>query len=169
MTCPPSQAGSQEERLIDIVTIADRPDLIPTVVGWLWEEFWRHDGYSSEDTRTAVAASIARSGPPQTFVTLLNGRPTGTASLAAEDLDERPDLTPWLAGVYVVPGARGRGFATKLVATVEQASRLSSIPVIWLYTNTAERLYTRAGWQTVEVVEREGKRPVTLMRKSLEA
>ena len=162
-------AGSQEERLEEVVTIADRPDLIPTVVGWLWEEFWRHDGYSFEDTRTAVAASVARSGPPQTFVTLLNGRPVGTASLAAEDLDERPNLTPWLAGVYVVPEARGCGYATKLVATVEQASRLSSIPVIWLYTNTAERLYKRVGWQTVEVVEREGKRPVTLMRKSLKA
>jgi len=77
--------------MTETVTIADRPDLIPTVVGWLWKEFWCYDGYSVEDTRIVVTAAIARSGPPQTFVTLANGSPVGTASLAAEDLDERPN------------------------------------------------------------------------------
>lgn len=150
-----------------IVPVADRPDLVPVVARWLWEAFWQYDGYAPEQTTVAIGAAVARRGPPQTFVLLVDGEPVGTASLAARDLDERPDLTPWLAGVFVVPEARGRGHAPRLVATVEAACRNASIPTVWLYTNTAERLYARLGWRTVETVPRDGKPPVALMRRDL--
>ena len=148
-----------------IVAIADRPDLIDVVTGWLWHEFWRHDGYSLAETRRAVAASTARSGPPQAFVLLARGQPVGTASLVIDDLDERPGLTPWLAGVFVLPEARGRGYAARLVEAVEAAARAASIGTAWLYTNTAAGLYSRLGWRPVEVVPRQGKPSVTVMRK----
>jgi GNAT superfamily N-acetyltransferase len=77
---------------------------------------------------------------PRTFILLANSEPVGTASLAAHDLDERPDLTPWLAGVFVVPHARGRGYAAHLISAVEQEARIASISTLWLYTNTAERI-----------------------------
>jgi len=90
----------------------------------------------------------------------------GTASLTAHDLDERPDLTPWLAGVFVPPHARGQGHAGRLVAAVEREARAASIATLWLYTNTAERIYARAGWKTVETVQHNGK-PFALMRRDL--
>lgn len=154
---------------MSIVKIVDRPDLVQTVADWLWQEFWRQDGYSLADTHLAVAASIARLGPQQTFVLLVDGEPVGTASLTAEDLDERPGLTPWLAGVFVIPEARGRGYATRLIGAVEAACRAASVPVLWLYTNTAERMYAGAGWRVVEVVPRQGRCPVTVMRRDLGA
>jgi GNAT superfamily N-acetyltransferase len=89
----------------------------------------------------------AETGPTQTFILLIDGEPVGTASLVAHDLDERPDLTPWLAGVFVAPKYRGRGYVGRLIAAVEQAGRSASIPTLWLYTNTAERVYARAGWE----------------------
>jgi len=150
-----------------IVTTADRPDLVPTVTGWLWREFWRHDGSTLEQTRDAVAASAAQPGLPHCFVLLADGEPVGTASLTATDLDERPDLTPWLAGVFVVPEACGQGHATRLVAAVEAAGRSASIPKLWLYTNTAEGLYARIGWRSVAAIQRCNRRPVTLMRRDL--
>jgi GNAT superfamily N-acetyltransferase len=57
---------------------------------------------------------------PRTLVLLVEDEPVGTASLAAHDLDERPDLTPWLTGVFVAPHARGQGYAAELIAAVEQ-------------------------------------------------
>ncbi len=150
-----------------IVSVAERRDLVPVVADWLWQEFWRSDGYALEDTAAAVAAATADIGPPQTFVLLVDGRPVGTASLAAEDLDERPQLTPWLAGVLVIPQARRRGYAGHLIRAVERACRTASIPAAWLYTNSAEALYARAGWKAVEIVARQAKSPVTLMRKEL--
>jgi GNAT superfamily N-acetyltransferase len=149
-----------------MVRTGDRPDLIPTVVDWLWEAFWRPNGHPLELVRDLVAASVAEIGPPQTFVLLADGAPVGTAALVAHDLDERPDLTPWLAGVFVAPEARGRGYAALLIAAVEAASRAAAIPTLWLYTNTAEHIYRRAGWHAIETFERRGK-SMTLMRRDL--
>jgi len=103
---------------------------------------------------------------PRTFILLADGEPVGTASLVVHDLQERPDITPWLAGVFVVPQARGRGYAARLIAAVEQASRAALISTLWLYTNTAERIYARAGWLTVGTVQHRGK-PFALMRRDL--
>jgi GNAT superfamily N-acetyltransferase len=140
---------------------------VATVADWLWHEWWPDAGETLEATRDAVAASVSPSGPPQTFVLLADGAPVGTASLIAHDLDERPALSPWLAGVFVVPEARGRGNVMHLIQPVEDACRSAGIGTVWLHTAGAERVYARAGWHGVEVIQRQGKRPVTLMRRDL--
>lgn len=151
---------------ISIVSTSDRPDLVPVIAGWLWDEFWRADGHSLEDTFDAVTASVTARPMPRTFILLVDGEPAGTASLAAHDLPERPDLTPWLAGVFVEARSRGRGYAARLVAAVEQEALAASIPTLWLYTHSAERIYARAGWRTVETVEHRGK-PFALMKRDI--
>jgi GNAT superfamily N-acetyltransferase len=103
---------------------------------------------------------------PRTLVLLVDDKPVGTASLTAHDLEERPDLTPWLAGMFVAPMARGQGHAAQLIAAVEDEARKASSPCLWLYTNTAERIYARAGWRTIETVLHTSK-PFALMRRDL--
>ena len=103
---------------------------------------------------------------PRTFILLADGEPVGTASLVAHDLDERPDLTPWLAGVFVEPHARGQGYAGRLISAVEQEARGASLPTLWLYTNKAARIYARAGWRTVETVQHRSQ-PFALMKRDL--
>jgi GNAT superfamily N-acetyltransferase len=152
---------------ITVIPIADRPDLVPVIARWLWEAFSQDDGHSLDQTQALVATSVSEVGPPQCFVLLVNGEPVGTASLTAEDLDERPDLTPWMASVFVVPEKRRMGLARRLIEAVERAGVDAAISTVWLYTHTAERLYAQAGWQAVELVRREGKKPVVLMRKQL--
>jgi GNAT superfamily N-acetyltransferase len=151
-----------------IVRTADQPDLVPVVAHWLWEEFSRQSGRPLEHVHERIAASTAASGPPQTFVLLIDDEPVGTASLVGQDLDTRPDLTPWLAGVFVVPGARGRGHAARLIEAVEAAGRAAAIPSLWLYTHAAERIYARAGWHTVEYFDHRS-RICALMRRELDA
>lgn len=151
---------------IEVVSISDRPDLIPLVTDWLWECFWRKLGYRRSDAQDYVASGISRSGPPQTFVALAAGVPVGTATLAITDLDERPELTPWAADVFVPPEARGRGYAAHLIRAIEDACRDASIATLWLHTHTAERLYTRLGWKTVEYFDLHGER-TALMRRDL--
>jgi GNAT superfamily N-acetyltransferase len=86
--------------------------------------------------------------------------------LAFQDLEERADLTPWLAGVYVKPEWRGQGLAASLIATVEEECRRRSVGTLWLYTRSAENLYARAGWRKVETVTQNGKL-YALMRRDL--
>jgi GNAT superfamily N-acetyltransferase len=149
-----------------IATIRERPDLVPVVAEWLWDAFWRQDGHSLEETRQAWAEAVAPRGPPQCFVLLADGVAVGTAGLVVEDLEERPDLTPWLASVFVAQSARGRGYAGLLVRAVEAAAREADVATLWLYTVTAERIYARLSWQTAERFDRKGK-VAALMRRDL--
>ena len=77
----------------EIVRIAERPDLVPMVAQWLWDE-WHLDAGDSFRVADAAAASVSPSGPPHTFVLLVDNRPVGTANEVLHDLDERPNLTP---------------------------------------------------------------------------
>ncbi len=149
-----------------LVTTADRPDLVELTTRWKWAAFSRDTEQFEDVLRRAQLGSAMGLIIPQTLVLLVDDQPVGTASLTAQDLDERPDLTPWLAGVFVVPHARGRGYAGQLITAVEQQARKASVSTLWLYTNTAERIYARAGWQTIETVQHDGK-PFALMRRDL--
>ena len=149
-----------------VVSVIARPDLVEVTVRWRWNE-WLRDREPFEDAlERAKQATAMGLKIPQSFVLLIDDEPVGTASITAHDLEERPDLTPWLAGVFVVPEARGRGYAAKLVAAVEEEARRQSISTLWLYTNTAERIYVRVGWRTVETILHDGK-PSALMRRDL--
>lgn len=152
---------------IRIVPTSERPDLAAIVAWWLWNEWARAAGR----TYTQVldrATRVAMTRPPLStqFVLLQDGEPLGTASLYPTDLPGRPDLTPWLAGVFVEPPARGQGHAIRLVAAVEAEARAQSVATLWLYTHTAERLYARLGWTRVETVV-EGGKDHALMRRDL--
>lgn len=84
------------------------------------------------------------------------------------DLESRPDLTPWLGGLYVESAfhSRSRGHVTALVRCVEDCARAASVPLLWLYTASAEGLYLQLGWQSVGI-EQENGHAVTLMRRAL--
>lgn len=108
---------------IRIVGLAERPALVPVVGIWLWEEWAKRKGRTLEQVIARLASYRATTGPEQTFVLLEGATPVATASLVHHDLDPRPELTPWLAGVYVDPPFRGRGHAARLVRAVEERRR----------------------------------------------
>ena len=149
-----------------IVSTSDRPDLVEVTARWRWEAFVRDtepfEGVLKRAQRTASMGLAI----PRTLVLLVDDVPVGTASLKAHDLEERLDLTPWLAGMFVAPCARGQGYAAVLIAAIEEEARKASISTLWLYTNTAEQVYARVGWRTVEIVLHDGK-PFALMRRDL--
>ncbi|AWN47046.1 GNAT family N-acetyltransferase [Methylobacterium terrae] len=152
---------------LTIVTTADRPDLAPVTARWRWEAFLQGRGRSLAEAMAAEAAPAT--GPmPRTCVLLSDDEPVGMASLSAHDLEPRPDLTPWLAGVFVAPRARGRGYAARLVAAVEGQAASLAVPTLWLYTRSAEGLYARLGWRNVERF-RYREKAYALMRRDLGA
>lgn len=154
--------------VLHVITTSERPDLAPVVAGWRWQDFWRRDGHSYDDTLQAVIKSVTSYPMPRTFILLADGSPVGTASLAEHDLDDRRDLSPWLAGVYVDPSACGKGYSKPLIEAVLQECRRLAHPVIWLYTRTAEGLYAKSGWSTAERFELRNQ-PYALMRLAIES
>ena len=152
---------------LSVTTLRERPDLLPIVAEWLWHQWWERLGRTLKQTEAIYAECIAEIGAPQTFILLEGDEPIGTVTMARRDLDERPHLTPWLAGVFVIPDRRGRGYIRLLFAEFEKACRAASVDTAWLFTSTAERVYLRAGWETVELIHRPGEKSVVLMRRAI--
>src|ERR1700760_3345502 len=118
----------------ETVTLSQKPSLIPQVAQWLWTEWRRRKVRTLDRVANRLAARAASGGPEQTFVVLDGGTPVATASFVVSDLVSRPDLTPWLASVFVDPPHRGRGHAARLVRRVEEAARAANTEILWLYT-----------------------------------
>ncbi len=152
--------------MLNVTTIAARPDLAPLVARWIWEEWGRAKGRPLERAVASVSARTAHTGLEQCFIVLEDGEPTATASLVTRDCETRPDLSPWLASVFVAPAYRGRGYARVLVTTVESAARTAGVPALWLITETAEQLYASLGWKAEGSIIEQG-RPMVLMRRAL--
>jgi GNAT superfamily N-acetyltransferase len=130
---------------------------------WLVAEFRYPGGQTVEELRTRILSSPI--GPEESFVLFDHDKPVGTASLSHDDLASRRDLTPWLAGVFVEPAYRNRGYASLLVRQVEAFASAASVSTLWLYTWTAESLYTRLGWQREGVETNRGDEVVLMSRR----
>ena len=153
--------------MIEIVTLFDRPEFIPLVAQWNWAE-WRDllPCASCEAFADDLRAKTRRDGIPITYLALDAGAAVGMVSLLADDLESRPELTPWLASLYVLPERRGHGLGTMLVRHAMAAARGFGIGTLYLYTPGQEAFYRRLGWEFLEATEFRG-RAVTIMTRHL--
>ncbi len=149
-----------------IVTLAERPGLVGKVAFWQWDAWGRQRGRRLESVAHDVRPLTKQNSAEEGFVLLDAGDPVATACLTSDDLDTRPDLSPWLASVFVEPAYRGRGHATALVGAVEQAALARGHSTLWLFTWDTMPLYARLGWETVGRETHHGSE-VTLMRRQL--
>jgi GNAT superfamily N-acetyltransferase len=75
----------------------------------------------------------------------------GTASVIASDLDERPELTPWVAAVWVEETARGHGVGAALVEQATQASFALGFARTYLCARAPMTpFYEGLGWTLIE-------------------
>ena len=138
--------------------LADHREHIPQLAGWLHAQWGYLHENDSVDRRVArLESRTTRGGVPVTFVAVDGETLLGSASLVDDDLETRPELTPWLASVYVAPEHRGRGVASALVRRVVDEARDSGVSRLYLWTTDQERLYARLGWMPVERMRFEGE------------
>ena len=131
--------------------LADHREHIPRLAGWLHAQWgYLHENDSVERRAARLESRATRGGIPVTFVAVDGETLLGSASLVDDDLETRPELTPWLASVYVAPEHRGRGVASALVQRVVEEARGSGVDRLYLWTTDQERLYARLGWEPVE-------------------
>jgi GNAT superfamily N-acetyltransferase len=72
----------------------------------------------------------------------------------------------WLALVYTLPEYRGKGCGSMLCEKIQTIVRDLGFDEMWLFTDTAESLYQRLGWQTMEHIALK-HRNVAIMKKYL--
>jgi predicted N-acetyltransferase YhbS len=134
--------------------LADRPEFIGQLVRLHFEQWGHLHPDESLETRTLrLEACCGRGGVPSVLVALDEGALCGSAMLIASDMETRPDLTPWLAGVYVVDACRGRGIGSALVRRVMSEASAMGVRRLHLYTPDAADFYARLGWVVDESCE----------------
>lgn len=141
-----------------IESIADHLDLVDTIARWHWDE-WGHvdPGGSAESWAEGLRERTNRDRIPATFVALDGEELLGSVTLVGNDMSTRPDLWPWLAGVYVKPGHRGEGVGSALVRhTVSKAAEMG-IEKLYLHTGGAREFYEKLEWRCIAEEWYEGQ------------
>lgn len=143
---------------ISVAYLADHVEHVPLVAQWLHAQFGHLSTARTLEERAArLRRSLNRQAIPTTFVALAGTTPLGTAALVASDLPPCPDLTPWLASVYVDPPYRTQGVGRALAQRVAQEATALGHSRLWLYTsNDRLRFYGLMGWRAVEQLQYGG-------------
>jgi GNAT superfamily N-acetyltransferase len=127
------------------------PAFFDTVADRIWRAWWEPGGHPLAYIATRLRENMTDTPIPFALVAHDGERFLGTASVVASDLEERPQLTPWVAAVWVDEHARRHGVASALV---NQATRdCFALGIRRAYLNARPRLagfYEGLGWIVAE-------------------
>src|SRR5229473_3186888 len=136
------------------VTISDlrqRPQFFDAVAHRIWQAWWEADGYPLDHISGRLRENMKATPIPFALVAHAGEAFLGTASVIASDLAERPQLTPWVAAVWVEPKARRRGVGAALVDRAAQACFALGIDRAYLCARPERAdFYQRLGWTRIE-------------------
>ena len=133
-----------------IEPISDHPHLIDTIARWHWDEWGHADPEGSVESWAAgLRERTHRDRVPTTYVALDGAELLGSATLVDNDMSTRPDLWPWVAGVYVKPERRGQGVGSALVRHAVREAAGMGVKKLYLHTGTARAFYEKLGWRHI--------------------
>ena len=89
------------------------------------------------------------------LVAKADGEP-GTCLLAESEIEPNHDVSPWLAGLFVVPEYRGKGVGAASVRAIEDQARQRELSRVYLYTTHAVGFYKRLGWKVMDRTNWQG-------------
>jgi len=149
------------ERLLENTTF------IPTVARWLYEE-WGTEvvGRSLATSISSLEQDADAEGFPLTLIGKVDNEVVATASLVRSDMDCRPDLTPWMASVYVDPAHREKEYGSLICLELMQYAQSINLKELYLYTPDRRSFYERIGWKFMNTEHERGKE-VSLMKMIL--
>ena len=130
-----------------IVNLRDARQFIPDIADRLWHAWWQYDGEPLSAVVAALDDVVAAPAFPFTLVALVDGAFAGTVTAIASDLDERPELGPWIAALWVEPAHRGAGIARTLVEQATATMFAQGHAQIYLNAKpTMRSYYLGTGW-----------------------
>jgi N-acetylglutamate synthase-like GNAT family acetyltransferase len=135
-------------------TISDlrqRPEFFDTVAERIWQAWWKPDNYPLGHITGRLRENMSDTPIPLALVAHDGEAFLGTASVIASDLAERPQLTPWVAAVWVEPQARRRGVGAALVNRATQDCFALGFSRVYLCARPQRSaLYEGLGWIAIE-------------------
>lgn len=135
-------------------TVSDlrqRPQFFNSVADRIWRAWWQAQGIPLDHISGRLQDNMTATPIPFTLVAHDGKIFLGTASVIASDLPERPQLTPWVAAVWVERSARRRGIGSALINRASQDCLALGFKSRYLCARPQMTLfYQRLGWNLVE-------------------
>lgn len=150
-----------------ILDLSCEPQHIPTLAGWhhrQWQDL--NPGRTLEHRIASMQNYLGESVLPSTYIYKHRQQLAGSAALVASDMDSHPELTPWLASVYVDESFRRQGIGSKLVKHVMEQAAQAGISQLYLFTPDRAEFYLQLGWTTLTEEGYRGQ-SVTVMQAYL--
>ncbi len=133
-----------------IIDLRTAPHHISTLAQWHHDEWsYLNPGSSVEKRIEKMRTYLGENLIPTMLIAVEGNDVLGSAALIASDMDTKPELSPWLANVYVRADKRGLGVGAKLVKSVMDLAKQNQLPRIYLFTPDQENFYAKMGWQTL--------------------
>ena len=146
-----------------ISTLKDKPHHLRPLAQWHHAEWSYLNPHRSLDARIEeMQEDLEGKVIPTTYVAEQDGELLGSASILADDRSSHPELSPWLASVYVAEDHRKKGIGSTLVKRVMQHAQENGVKRLYLYTPDQAQLYAGLGWQIFSEELFNGT-PVTIM------
>jgi N-acetylglutamate synthase-like GNAT family acetyltransferase len=136
-------------------TISDlrqRPEFLDAVADRIWRAWWKASGHPLDYLSDRLRDENLNADPiPFALVAHDGMKFLGTSSVIKADLAERPQLTPWVAAVWVDPQARRRGVGAALVNRAAQdCFELGAGRAYLCARPQRSGYYQRLGWTAIE-------------------
>lgn len=127
------------------------PQFFDTVADRIWQAWWQADGTPLGAISGRLRENMTATPVPFALVAHDGAAFLGTTSVIASDLAERPQLTPWVAAVWVEPRARQRGVGGALVNRATKDCFDLGFDRAYLCARPLRTpYYERLGWISIE-------------------
>lgn len=149
---------------MEIIDLRKAPQHIPTIARWHFDEWgYLNPGKTLEYRIERMQRYIADNPIPSMLIAIDGDAVLGTAALVEADMDSHPELTPWLASVYIREDQRGLGLGKKLVQALMDFAGQQHLERLYLFTPDQAGFYAKLGWKT-RAQETYRATPVTVMQ-----
>lgn len=156
-------AAADDMRVVDLRM---RPDLLATIADRITTAFWAPADRGWIEA--GLVENLGRVTPTPCALAVVDGQGAylGSLVLIPDDCPERPDLTPWLAALWVDAHARERGIGSALIAAgVDVARRAGHRRLHLAARRGLEAYYGRRGFVVIEADV--GRYRLTIMGRDL--
>ncbi|MEN0035580.1 MAG: GNAT family N-acetyltransferase [Cellvibrio sp.] len=133
-----------------IINLAQAPEHIPTIAAWHHAQWgYLNPGGTLETRIEKMQRYLKGAAIPAMYICVDGKQVVGTAALVESDMDSHPELSPWLASVYVNPDYRNRGVGAALVKRIVSEAKALGHSPLYLFTPDREKFYRDLGWQFI--------------------
>jgi N-acetylglutamate synthase-like GNAT family acetyltransferase len=151
---------------MQIINLREAPEHIPSLAAWHHQQWSSlNPGGSLKKRIATMQRYLSDDFVPSTLIAKTTEL-LGSAAIVENDMDTKPELTPWLASVFVAPQYRNQGIGSQLVKQLMDEAKQAGIETIYLFTPDQVNFYQKLGWEVFSSEEYRGH-AVTVMRVRL--